>query len=79
MILLHYNDVYIITEYYRNDYKHSSPLFNNNLNTQIFKKKKKKKKKRKKNVWNTEQNKKALQTQISDEGLSVSCDQERTH
>lgn len=23
--------------------------------------------------------KKALQTQISDEGLSVSCDQERTH
>lgn len=45
MILLHYNDVYIITEYYRNDYKHSSPLFNNNLNTQIFKKKEKKEKK----------------------------------
>lgn len=38
-------------------------------------------KKKKKKVFEKERkvNKTGLQTQISDEGLSVSCDQERTH
>lgn len=38
-------------------------------------------KKKKKKVFEKERkvNKAGLQTQISDEGLSVSCDQERTH